>query len=370
MDVDMQQVNSVMSELTRKVQKGGAHNNSVCLEMFEKHATEFFQKFDSGTKMTTDLHEVAKYTFNAGGKKRLRPLFVFYTGMCVYRDARFIYLALPYACALEMVHTYSLLHDDLPCMDNATQRRGQQASHLVHGEANALLTGNWLLAQAFKQSLTRIMTDERFQDPSFEEYDLLDNSTLPEPEDEDDAKVTPLQRLVTRYKSEDPGEEERLFESHAYIGEQLIEAQAYLISAVHRMMDGQALDKQYSVHKPELTKNEILHLHMLKTGALMQAGALGAGAIAMATDEQQKVLRAFAKHFGIAFQIADDINDFDPQNPHPTNICTHIGKDEAVEEFKVQQASAYKILDAESSFRDLGTEKLRPLLQSIAPTGW
>ena len=367
-DPAMDKVNEVMSILTRQVQDGNA-GKEVLLGLFEKLMKDFISKFEDDTTMTTDLNEVAKYTLMAGYKKRLRPLMVFYAGMCVYKDARVVFLTLPFALAVELVHTYSLIHDDLPCMDNATERRGQEASHIVHGEANALLAGNWLLAHAFRQSLVRMMTDEQFQNSSFDEYDLLDDDPhqddgLIEVGDDDDDEDD---------DDDDDGndmpddEKEQLRESHAYMGEQLIAAQGFLVSAVHRMIDGQALDKQYTTQRPELTKDDILHLHMLKTSSLMQAATLGAAEIALAEDHQEEALRRLGKHFGLAFQIADDINDFDAKNPHPTNICTHIGIKEAMAEFKRQQDAARQSVKNEKSFRSLGTEKLYPLIDSIVP---
>src|SRR5581483_2832964 len=92
------------------------------------------------------IHEAMRYSIFAGGK-RLRPILAIATGEIFgAREAEL----LPAACALEMIHTYSLIHDDLPAMDNDTLRRGRPTNHVVYGEAMAILAGDALLTQAFR----------------------------------------------------------------------------------------------------------------------------------------------------------------------------------------------------------------------------
>ena len=95
------------------------------------------------------LHEAMQYSLLAGGK-RMRPVLVLAAADAIglgHPDART--LALPAACALEMIHTYSLVHDDLPAMDNDTLRRGRPTAHVVYGDALAILSGDGLLTEAF-----------------------------------------------------------------------------------------------------------------------------------------------------------------------------------------------------------------------------
>ena len=99
-----------------------------------------------------DLKSAMRYSLEAGGK-RLRPAMTLYVCEMLDGDIR---RALPFACALEMIHTYSLIHDDLPCMDNDDYRRGMPSNHKVFGEANAVLAGDGLLSLAFDTMLAAI----------------------------------------------------------------------------------------------------------------------------------------------------------------------------------------------------------------------
>ena len=99
-----------------------------------------------------DLKSAMRYSLEAGGK-RLRPAMTLYVCEILGGDIR---RALPFACALEMIHTYSLIHDDLPCMDNDDYRRGMPSNHKVFGEANAVLAGDGLLSLAFDTMLAAI----------------------------------------------------------------------------------------------------------------------------------------------------------------------------------------------------------------------
>ncbi len=110
-------------------------------------ALEAYMKQDT---LHAGLTSAMNYTLmNAG--KRLRPALALAFCELVSGD---IQAAMPYACAVEMIHTYSLIHDDLPCMDNDAVRRGKPSNHIVYGEANALLTGDALLTKAFEIALS------------------------------------------------------------------------------------------------------------------------------------------------------------------------------------------------------------------------
>ena len=101
------------------------------------------------------LREAMEYSLNAGGK-RLRPVLALFTCDMLGGDVR---RALPFACALEMIHTYSLIHDDLPCMDDDDFRRGRPSNHRVFGEANAVLAGDGLLSYAFEIMIDAVKAD-------------------------------------------------------------------------------------------------------------------------------------------------------------------------------------------------------------------
>jgi geranylgeranyl diphosphate synthase type II len=193
-----------------------------------------------------DLQEAMEYSLLAGGK-RLRPVLALETcRMCGGAKE----LALPFACAVEMVHTYSLIHDDLPAMDNDDLRRGRPTSHKVYGEATAILAGDGLLTAAFEQ-LTR-------------------------------AELPP---------------------------ERIVAAVSCLSVAAGPMgmVGGQSLDM--AGEGRALTREELERLQSLKTGALICAAA-ELGCIAAGGDEESRArVRRYAQALGRAFQIQDDILD-------------------------------------------------------------
>ncbi|MBR2722170.1 MAG: polyprenyl synthetase family protein [Clostridia bacterium] len=195
------------------------------------------------------LLDAERYSLFAGGK-RIRPaLCLAFCRLFGGEDEA----ALPFACAVEMIHTYSLIHDDLPCMDNDDLRRGKPTNHRVYGEANALLAGDSLLTGAFEVAATNPHTT---------------------------AEINAL-------------------------------AVAYLASCAGRygMVGGQIMDLEGE--KKQLTLDELLKLHSLKTGALINAacvmGALAAGV--SLGDARMKDVVTYAENIGLAFQIVDDVLD-------------------------------------------------------------
>ena len=193
------------------------------------------------------LFEAMEYSLLAGGK-RLRPIFAFEFCRLCGADWK---KAAPFAAALEMIHTYSLIHDDLPCMDNDDFRRGRPTNHKVYGEAMAFLAGDALLTDAFTVAST--------------------------------AEVKDLEDMRTAIGV--------LSECAGSLG----------------MVGGQVLDIQ--AEQREISEQEILDIQSRKTGALIQA-ACALGAIAGgATQEQFEAACQFAAGIGLAFQIRDDILD-------------------------------------------------------------
>ena len=185
-----------------------------------------------------------------GGGKRMRPVLTLATAHALGGDAA---AALRAACALECIHAYSLVHDDMPCMDNDTLRRGKPTVHVAYGEAVALLVGDAL------QSL------------AFELITPTDDSIAP-------AMQAQLCGLLARAAGQ------------------------------RGMCGGQAIDL-LSVGK-KLTQAELENMHALKTGALLEAsvmmGAACAGAVSSAA---QAGLQRYAKNLGLAFQVVDDVLD-------------------------------------------------------------
>ena len=204
------------------------------------------ESLPSGDDGQREVVRAMKYSLANGGK-RLRPILVLeFCKMCGgdYREA------IPLACAIEYVHTYSLIHDDLPCMDDDDMRRGEPSCHVVFGQATALLAGDALLTHAF---------------------DLISNSDL-----SDDKKVKAVSLL-----SQNAG--------------------------VGGMIGGQVLDLKFENQDPSLT--DILTIHKLKTGALISAACILGCIAAGASDKQIQAASRYAYYLGIAFQIKDDLLD-------------------------------------------------------------
>lgn len=196
-----------------------------------------------------ELLDSERYSLFAGGK-RIRPVLTLEFCRLFGGEDK---AALPFACAVEMIHTYSLIHDDLPCMDNDDMRRGKPTNHKVFGETTALLAGDALLTGAFEAAATNTAVGPEIS----------------------------------------------------------AKAVAYLASCAGRygMVGGQIMD--LAGEKRKLTLEELLKLHSLKTGALISAasvlGALAAGV--SLTEQCMADVVTYAENIGLAFQIVDDILD-------------------------------------------------------------
>lgn len=213
--------------------------DQAMIEEYLSHA------FDSDMRHA-DLQEAMEYSLLSGGK-RIRPVLTLETCRLCGGDVQ---AALPFACAVEMVHTYSLIHDDLPAMDNDDLRRGRPTNHVVYGEATAILAGDALLTAAFEQ-LTR--------------------ARLPD---------SPI-----------------------------VEGVRCLSQAVGSagMVGGQALDM--AGEGRALSQEELELLQSLKTGALISAAAELGCIAAGGTPDQRAQVRSYAQALGRAFQIRDDMLD-------------------------------------------------------------
>ena len=192
------------------------------------------------------VSEAMKYSVRNGGK-RIRPMLTLeFCKACGAEPEK----ALPFACAVEMIHTYSLIHDDLPCMDDDDYRRGKPPCHIAFGEANALLAGDALLTLAFETAVKADIAAEN----------------------------------VVRAVKE-------LSYSAGILG----------------MVGGQVLDLQNE--NKALTLSELEQIHNLKTGELIRVACV-LGCVAAGADEEKiKSAEAYAKGIGLTFQIVDDILD-------------------------------------------------------------
>ncbi len=220
-----------------------------CQARIEVALTEFLPSPD---QVPTHLHEAMRYAVLDGGK-RVRPLLVFAAAQLVDADDAGLLRA---ACAVEMIHAYSLVHDDMPCMDNDALRRGKPTVHVRYGEATALLVGDALQSQAF---------------------------------------------MILANGANAPARQLRIV--------QLL-AQA---SGSAGMCGGQAIDL-ISVGV-DLTREQLEHMHQLKTGALLRASVLMGALCGQKPDGQElshielAALNRYASAIGLAFQVVDDILD-------------------------------------------------------------
>ena len=200
------------------------------------------------TQVPAKLHEAMRYTVLGGGK-RVRPLLVHASGALFGADADALARA---ACAVEMIHVYSLVHDDMPCMDDDDLRRGKPTVHVAYDEATALLVGDALQAQAF---------------------DVLAGTT-----------TVPAARTVTMLRL--------LAEAAGSAG----------------MCGGQAIDLD-SVGI-SLDQEQLERMHQLKTGAMLRVSVLlGALAGRDLASHEQEALGAYSRAIGLAFQVVDDVLD-------------------------------------------------------------
>jgi geranylgeranyl diphosphate synthase, type II len=219
-------------------------------EFIEKNVREIENKLTellSQINTPETLQSSMIYSVNAGGKK-IRPLLVLATLEDLGASSKD---ALQVACAVELIHTYSLIHDDLPSMDNDDYRRGKLTNHKVYGEAMAILAGDALQSLAF-EILTNL------------------NNTPPE-------IAVKLIRLLS------------------------------IASGAEGMVGGQVLDIEGE--KMDLTLEQLKRIHLNKTGALLSF-CIEAGALLAGVDNEKMInLKEFAKNIGLTFQIQDDILD-------------------------------------------------------------
>lgn len=211
---------------------------------------EFINQYFNPPVNPSILNESVLYSLTAGGK-RLRPI------LCIsaYEACGGEENIVPYATALEFIHTYSLIHDDLPAMDNDDLRRGKPTNHKVFGEAIAILAGDGLLTEAFT---------------------ILSNTSY--------VKISPETLLKVIYEI-----------SNA--------------SGLRGMVAGQALDLISEGKEPDRETVEFIHLH--KTAALIRASVKAGALLAEASEDKVSCLEKYGEAIGLAFQIVDDILDIE-----------------------------------------------------------
>nr|WP_144486499.1 farnesyl diphosphate synthase [Bacillus pumilus] len=215
-----------------------------------------------------DLKSSMLYSLKAGGK-RLRPVLVLALLNAYGKNEED---GIPVGCAVEMIHTYSLIHDDLPCMDDDDLRRGKPTNHKVYGEATAVLAGDALLTESF--------------------------------------------RLITSQLSSSVSADKKL-----RIVDELVKSAGALGMVGGQFDDMEAEQKQVSLV-------ELESIHARKTGKLLTFSVAAGAMLAGASDDDIEKLREFSYHIGIAFQIRDDILDLEGSEE---KIGKRVGSDTANE---------------------------------------
>ncbi len=274
----------------------------------------------AGEERQKTVLEAMSYSVLAGGK-RLRPVMMLESYRLFGGTEKLIE---PFAAALEMIHTYSLVHDDLPAMDNDRYRRGQLTTHAKYGEAMGILAGDALLTYAFETAA--------------QAFSMTDASVTTA----DTARIGRALRILAQK------------------------------AGVFGMLGGQVIDVE-AEGQPDMTLDKILEIHTLKTAALMEA-ALMIGAVLAGADEQAVCdMEGIARRVGIAFQIQDDILDVtstqeilgkpvgsDEKNEKITYVTLQ-GMDASVREVRRLSDEAVGMLHA----LDRDTEFLEELLRML-----
>ena len=261
-----------------------------------EHVIREYLPEESGFAKT--MAEAMNYSMTAGGK-RLRPILIRETYELFGGKDK---LCEPFMAAMEMIHTHSLVHDDLPAMDNDEYRRGRKTTHIVYGEAMAILAGDGLLNFAYETALTALQTE---QTPNV-------------------AKAL----LVLSQKA-----------------------------GIYGMVGGQTVDVETD-QTQSVTRDQLDFIYKLKTSALIEASMLIGAILAGATKSEQKIIEEAASEIGLAFQIQDDILDVtgnqevlgkpvgsDAKNEKATYV-TYEGLKKAQEDVKRYSKHAVNLLES------------------------
>ncbi|MEZ3461992.1 MAG: polyprenyl synthetase family protein [Lachnospiraceae bacterium] len=267
--------------------------------------------------------EAMNYSVNAGGK-RLRPILMAETYRLFGGTDKIIE---PFMAAIEMIHTYSLVHDDLPAMDNDEYRRGRKTTWVVYGDAMAVLAGDGLLNYAFETAL----------------------KSFGMPGSDADKKAAALSILAEK-------------------------------AGIYGMIGGQTADIEAENLGDQVTQEHLLFIHEHKTAALIQAAMMAGAVLAGAEDAQVRLVEKAACEIGVAFQIQDDILDVtssletlgkpvgsDAKNQKTTYVTLR-GVEAASQEQREMSDHAVKLLESlnqEGFQNEFLTELIRSLITRI-----
>lgn len=273
-----------------------------------KFLLDYFNNKGSYNKI---IYDSASYSLNIGGK-RIRPILMLLTYNMYKENWKEI---LEFSSAIEMIHTYSLIHDDLPCMDNDDLRRGKPTNHKVYGENIAVLAGDTLLNEAMNIMMKFALNNDK---NSLIAAEKIANAAGPE-----------------------------------------------------GMIGGQVVDIINEGKK--ISEDELKYMHMKKTGELIKVSIVAGALLGEAPEEDIKLLEKFGKNLGLAFQIKDDILDVignteklgknilsDEEN-NKTNFITMYGLEYCIKECERLTKESIDILDSLS----VNTESLKILTKEL-----
>lgn len=263
--------------------------------------------------------EAMNYSILAGGK-RLRPMLMQETCKMFGGSGG---LEEPFMAAIEMIHTYSLVHDDLPCMDNDEYRRGRKTTHVVYGEGMAVLAGDGLLNYAFETAVKAFRLSEDAQ------------------------KLARVAKALEVFAQK---------------------------AGIYGMIGGQNADIEAEDMGDKVTSQQLLFIHEHKTAALIQSAMMVGAILAGATEEEIRQIEKCAYNIGIAFQIQDDILDItsslevlgkqvgsDEKN-HKTTYVTLKGLEQAKKDVQELSEEAINIISSFANRNEFLEELIKQLI--------
>ncbi len=280
----------------------------------EKILVSFEPKEEGGQKL---IIEAMNYSLNAGGK-RLRPMLLLETYRLFAKEETIVY---PFMAAMEMIHTYSLVHDDLPAMDNDLYRRGKKTTHAVYGEDMGILAGDALLNYAYETMTQAVLKSTRMNAAA---------------------------------------------RAMAIIAEK---------AGIYGMVGGQTIDVLNE--NKSMSLETVKQIHQLKTAALIEAAMMSGAALAEVSEQDLKDIEQLAEDIGIAFQIQDDILDvtsttevlgkpvFSDDKNHKTTYVTLMGVEESKRQVEQYSKKAVSLLQTIGSRYGSETKFLKELINYL-----
>jgi len=302
----------------------------------------YLKSYFETLSLPLQLHDSMKYSLLSGGK-RIRPILALASYEACGGDAKAI---LPQAAALELIHTYSLIHDDLPAMDNDDLRRGQPTNHRVFGEGMAILAGDALLTEAFLMMtgvnppfppFTKGGNTEKVAKGGDREMANLSNQKSEAGFSVNTKAISPISRSALLKAIRDVA----------------------LAAGAHGMVGGQAQDILSESSEPNRETLNFIHLH--KTAALIAASVRIGPILANSGTKKLRALTRYGENIGLAFQIVDDILNVEGTT---VELGKPVGSDSRKN--KLTYPSLYGIEVARQKADEYIAEAIRALLEFLS----